>query len=143
MNYKLLILITISSLICVNINAAGIQKWEDKNGKTYYGVQPPEGLKSTDVKGNVSAVSSSPAAVNKAILYSTSWCGFCKKARRFLQTNKIDFVEYDIEKDSLASAKFKQSGGQGVPFLVLGEQTIRGFTDQGYQRFFGINSSTN
>jgi hypothetical protein len=33
------------------------------------------------------------------ILYQTSWCPYCTKAREFLKSTGVSLVEYDIEKD--------------------------------------------
>jgi hypothetical protein len=33
------------------------------------------------------------------VLYSTAWCGYCRKAREFFAANGIRYVEYDIEKN--------------------------------------------
>ena len=66
----------------------------------------------------------------------TEWCGYCKKARAYMRRNGFAFVEYDIEKDRFARAKYRQYGGKGVPLLVMGNKTLRGFTATRYDRFF-------
>lgn len=33
------------------------------------------------------------------ILYETSWCPYCKKARELLKEMGVSLIEYDIEKD--------------------------------------------
>jgi len=65
-------------------------------------------------------------------MYSTSWCGYCKKARRWLTANGIPFVEKDVEKDAAAGAEFRAlTGGRGgVPVITVGETVIRGFAER-------------
>ena len=33
----------------------------------------------------------------QVVMYSTSWCGYCKKARRYFKQQKIPFEEYDVD----------------------------------------------
>lgn len=63
-------------------------------------------------------------------MYSTSWCGYCKRARNWLQANGIPFTEKDVEKDPKGSAEFRKiTGGRGgVPVITVGDEVIRGFS---------------
>lgn len=118
-------------------HAAGIQKWVDKDGRSHYGERPPSELKSDEIKGSISVVDpvpSSPAVV----LYSTSRCGYCKKAKAFMDANKIRYREYDIEKTASARQRHKQMGGRGVPLLVMNGKTVQGFSERRYTKFFGL-----
>jgi len=66
-------------------------------------------------------------------LYSTSWCGYCQKARLFFRKKGIKFVEYDIEKDQNAAYRKKQlDSGRGVPFAVINGQKISGYSEARY-----------
>ena len=33
------------------------------------------------------------------IMYMTSWCGYSRKAREYLQSLNVNLIEYDIEKE--------------------------------------------
>ena len=61
------------------------------------------------------------------VLYATSWCGYCQKAREFLARNRIQYVEYDIEKSSEGKRQFAQLRGTGVPLILVGTEQIRGW----------------
>lgn len=63
------------------------------------------------------------------VLYSTAWCGYCKKARRWFTSNGIPFVEKDIEKDRTAHAEYRRigRGHSGVPLISVNGAVIRGF----------------
>ena len=71
-------------------------------------------------------VSAPQDAAGKVVIYSTQWCGFCKKAISHMQQNDIPFVERDVEQDSTYRAELAQLGGKGVPFLVFGQKTMQG-----------------
>jgi glutaredoxin len=61
------------------------------------------------------------------VLYSTSWCGYCAKTRRFFEKNKINYVEYDIEKSVAAKREYDNLDGGGVPLVLVDRQLVRGY----------------
>lgn len=64
------------------------------------------------------------------VLYATSWCGYCAKAREFLAQNNIPYYEYDIEKSPEGREQHKRLGGSGVPVLWVNGETIKGYQPQ-------------
>ncbi|HEV7933030.1 MAG TPA: mycoredoxin [Actinomadura sp.] len=59
--------------------------------------------------------------VNQLTMYTTSWCGFCRRLKTQLAREGIEMVEVDIERDPEA-AEFVMSvngGNQTVPTVVL------------------------
>jgi mycoredoxin len=64
----------------------------------------------------------------KVILYATSWCGYCKKARQFLDQKKIPYFEYDIEKSEEGKRQYRALGGSGVPVLLVNGSVIKGYS---------------
>lgn len=63
----------------------------------------------------------------EVILYATSWCGYCAKARKFLNKHDIAFYEYDIEKSTEGRAQYDSLGGRGVPMLLVNGTVIKGY----------------
>jgi mycoredoxin len=54
-------------------------------------------------------------------MYTTTWCGFCKRLKRQLAAEGIEMAEVDIEQDP-AAAEFVMSvngGFQTVPTVVF------------------------
>jgi len=45
-------------------------------------------------------------------IYTTSWCPDCRKAKQFLEENKLAFEEIDIEAD-LRASKFVKAANNG------------------------------
>lgn len=70
------------------------------------------------------------------ILYATSWCGYCRKARALLKDLDIEFVEKDIERDRVAAREMAQKAGgrSGVPVLDIGGHIVRGYSDRQIRR---------
>ena len=121
---------------------AQVYKWTDKDGKVVYGDRPPPEAQSSNVKipstsfgGPPVFRSYSAAGANKAaapaelVLYSADWCSVCRNAKAFFGANGIAYREVNIDKDAAGAAEFKRSyGGGGIPLVVAGDKTMRGFS---------------
>ena len=63
-------------------------------------------------------------------LYSTSWCGPCKNAKRLLDERGLSYDEIDIDeigwsRDDL----YDLTGGRTVPQIVINEKPVGGYDD--------------
>jgi glutaredoxin len=74
------------------------------------------------------------------VLYATSWCGYCKKARAFLKENNIAYVEYDIEKDTAGKVQYDALNGNGVPLMVVKGHVINGYNPAAIKRYLNTDS---
>ena len=61
------------------------------------------------------------------ILYSTSWCGYCKRTREILVDKGVEFYEYDIERSAEGHRQYKELGGKGVPLLLINGEVVKGY----------------
>ncbi len=80
--------------------------------------------------GDVSAGKS--AGQREVVLFATSWCGYCAATREFFAANRINYVEYDVERDAEGARKYEQLGfkGKGVPVILIDGDIIHGFNEQ-------------
>jgi glutaredoxin len=63
------------------------------------------------------------------ILYQTSWCPYCTRAREFLMNAGVSLVTYDIEKDAGKEKEMTaKSGSRGVPVVDIEGIIIRGYS---------------
>lgn len=63
-------------------------------------------------------------------LFSTSWCGWCRKSRELMRSLGIAFVERDVERDAQAAAdKARLAPGSGVPVMVRNGEIQAGFNE--------------
>lgn len=69
-------------------------------------------------------------------MYSTKWCGVCKKAKAYFQANQIPFREYDIEESQRARKQFEKYNGKGVPLILVGKQKMSGFSTASFERIY-------
>jgi len=58
-------------------------------------------------------------------MYSTTWCGYCRRLKSMMDREGIDFVEVDIELDPAAAEVVMQvnGGNQTVPTVVFPDGT--------------------
>lgn len=69
-------------------------------------------------------------AEQKVIIYSTSWCGFCRSEKQYLDSKNIPYIEKNVEKDEAAQKELleKINGNfQGVPVTDIDGDIILGF----------------
>jgi len=77
------------------------------------------------------------APVAGVVLFSASWCGYCKLARSYLSDRRIAYREVDIDTKDGISDFARAGGGKGIPLLVAGRNRVQGFSPAAYDDFFG------
>ena len=129
---------------------AEIYKWVDESGRVHYSDKPAKGAKTETLNINInsyesvtvndfSTTSSSNSVagkLQKVIMYSTQWCGYCKKAKKYFTQKGIPFVEYDIEKNAKAKREYDALGGRGVPVILVGKKRMNGFSIASFDRIY-------
>ena len=131
-----------------SMGSAEIYKWKGEDGKIVFSDTPPPpgvgaetrefkeestekpktkasvpGLKSENIQGR------RPYRDIHVIMYMTSWCPYCSKARNDLRSLDVNLIEYDIEKDRSKREEMlsKSSGSRGVPVIDIEGIIIRGY----------------
>jgi glutaredoxin len=154
------VLLTIAiCLITLQITAnpigAVVYKWKDKNGVVHFSNKPPASVQEMEILPNTTNTAPAPQEVevrdvtqrsgskladNEVEIFTTSGCGYCKKAVAFLKANHIPFILHDIEKDPGAKKRMRALGGRGdVPFAIINDQEINGFSEDTYKRVLGLS----
>lgn len=112
---------------------AGLYKWTDAAGRTNFSDRPPADEKAEEVKirsfvgpATVIAVDA-PIAVTEVKLYTTTWCGVCKRARAHLARLGVRYTEYDVETTAIGRTEYKRLNGRGVPVILVGDRRMDGF----------------
>ncbi|MEN6420500.1 MAG: glutaredoxin family protein [Smithella sp.] len=156
---KYFLTITLILFLFHGFSFADYYQWEDEQGTIYVTDYPPpvtSGKKSKVQKYEVESESNTVStktiektssesasssnkdakyAENEVILYGTSWCPYCKKARDFFNDRNIPFTDYDIEKDKEAAERKNQlDTGSGVPFVIINGRKISGYSPADYER---------
>ncbi len=73
-----------------------------------------------------------PAAVasgnHEVVVYTTSWCGWCKKTLAWLDKKDVAYENRDVEtNDAWAEEMHDLTGSGGVPVIVIDGEVIKGF----------------
>lgn len=66
----------------------------------------------------------------KVIIYSTTWCAFCKTEKQYLSKLGVAYIEKDVEEDKEAYEELMRKNGgayQGVPVTDIAGTMILGF----------------
>lgn len=125
-----------------------IYKWKDKDGNVVFSDTPPppgvnaeikEFKEDTAKRSNTKEIPKRTGGENfkekrpygdiRVILYMTSWCPYCGKARNFLRSMDVQLIEYDIERDRNKREEMlsKSGGSTGVPLIDVEGTIIKGY----------------
>lgn len=73
------------------------------------------------------------------IVYSTSTCPFCVRAKQYLKDNNIQFIEHDVGANpDKADEMIKRSGQMGVPVIDIDGKIIIGFDKEKIAAALGL-----
>ena len=64
-------------------------------------------------------------SAENVVLYGAEWCGDCRRSKRFLDENQVEYTYIDVEADTSASAKVVEinGGAQSIPVIVFKDGT--------------------
>jgi glutaredoxin 3 len=66
--------------------------------------------------------------MSKVLLFSTSKCSWCRRAKRYFREKRVPFKEINVERDPDAARYIARKTGQtGVPVIKIGSKWIVGF----------------
>jgi glutaredoxin 3 len=64
------------------------------------------------------------------VMYTTSWCPYCERARKLFARKNVTFSEIDIESDAEKRAEMRnRSGRTSVPQIFIGDHHVGGSDD--------------
>ncbi|GAB4129363.1 MAG: mycoredoxin [Roseiflexaceae bacterium] len=63
---------------------------------------------------------------SRIVMYGTSWCGDCRRARRVFDQHQTAYDYIDIEKDASAADYVQQvnGGNQSVPTIIFPDGSV-------------------
>jgi len=62
---------------------------------------------------------------NKVTMYGAEWCGDCRRSKKFLDSNNVEYTYIDVEADKTAADKVVEINGgmQSIPVIVFSDGT--------------------
>lgn len=143
------LLLVIMTLLLPVQGMSTLYSWTDENGVVIIkDTPPPAGVKaqvfnsqgsSATYKGKNGAGAEKSKEYPKVEIYMTEWCPTCKKAIKYLDAKGIDYIKYDIDKDSAAHTRFSEDYRQrAIPYTIIGDVKILGFSKERFDSALGI-----
>lgn len=117
----------------VSVAFAQVHKWTDKNGQVHYGQRPQQN--SEAVKLEVNSYQGGHES-STLVMYSTSRCGYCKKARTYFKKKGIAYTERNIETSRRAKLEYDKLGAFSVPVFLYKGQQMTGFSTNRFSQFY-------
>jgi len=154
--FRIFLSVLLLVFVLTGYASADFYKWEDEEGNIHITDYPPPKKTAKKVKVHATDSNAAPArpspavepappkpssdpspvaearAAHEVILYTTSWCPYCRQAKAFFESRGIPYTDYDIEKDPEAAARKKQMTGGGVPFAIVNGEYISGYAPGAY-----------
>jgi len=123
---------------------AEIYKWVDERGKSHFTDTPPVGSKTEEIELKINTYTSVEirplvqrlGSKNRVVMYSTTWCGMCKKAKKYFKKNNIPYKVYDIDNSKVGKMDFKLLGGTSVPIIIVGRKRMNGFNVARFRKLY-------
>jgi glutaredoxin 3 len=73
--------------------------------------------------------------MSKVLLFSTSTCSWCRRAKRYFKEQGVPFKEINVERDQDAARDIVRKTGQtSVPVIKIGSKWIVGFDKERIDR---------
>jgi mycoredoxin len=59
------------------------------------------------------------------LMYGAEWCGDCRRSKRFLDSNNVEYTYVDVEADKSAAEIVVEinGGAQSIPVIVFSDGT--------------------
>ncbi len=86
------------------------------------------GLMTLPIATNANATEATKPAA-QVIMYSTTHCPYCAKARDWFSSRNISWDERNIESSAEAKQEWQQLGGKGTPLILIKGNPIHGFAE--------------
>ena len=149
-DWRIFLIGTVFLTIFVSPVSSEIYKWKDKDGNVFYSDSPPPGVDAQKKKFredkferqeiNEGAQKSGGNTSNKSknkrqyrdinvVMYMTTWCPYCRKAREYINSLGVRLTEYDVDKDKSKNSEMlsKSGGAKGVPLIDIEGMIIKGY----------------
>jgi len=79
------------------------------------------------------------ASKPKVIIYSTSTCPWCERAKEFFAEHKVQYAEKDVADDEAAANEMIQKSGQmNVPVIDIDGKIIVGYDEPAFRKLLKI-----
>lgn len=139
-------LVLMLGLVSVSALAQGVYRIVGPDGRVSYSDQPPPAANARAVPAGSPAAASAAnvplpfelrqvAGRYPVVLYTSAECAPCNSGRNLLNARGIPYSEKTITTNEDAEALKRLSGQASLPFLTIGSQQIKGYSDNEWTQF--------
>jgi glutaredoxin len=135
-------------LAALSLHAQQVYRIVGPDGKVTFSDQPPQSAAAGRTTSGVPGAAPSSAGAAglpyelrqvaqryPVTLYTGSNCSPCVSARNFLTARGVPFSERTVTTPEDAEALLRLSGDSSLPFMTLGTQRLKGFSDAEWNQF--------
>ncbi len=119
------------------------ERWRERAGRIEMSGPPPttpgeaRSIRETRASRVIAATRAKQPQIT---MYSTQTCGVCKKARAYMDSKDISYVDKDVDTDPEAGQEFRAKGGRGVPLIEIDGEVMRGFDQDRFDEILAAKS---
>ena len=78
--------------------------------------------------------------MSKIVLFSTSTCSWCRRAKRYFRERRVPFKEINVERDPVAARDIVRKIGQTrVPMIKIVNRWLVGFDNERIEKELGLD----
>jgi glutaredoxin len=132
-------------LVSLSGLAQGVYRIVGPDGRVSFSDQPQPSANARPVTGNASSASASGAQLPFELrqissrypvtLYTSAECAPCNSGRNLLNARGIPYAEKTLSTAEDAEALKRLTGQASLPFLTIGSQQIKGYSDGEWTQF--------
>lgn len=125
----------------VSYSYAGVYKWTDEHGRVHFGDSPPQNEVSKEITVSVNTYTSvsfdasSFDTHGQLVFYTKNDCGYCKKARKYMDSVGIIYDERNLDHSRAARLQHKRLGADGVPVFLKDKRRMNGYNEKNFANF--------
>lgn len=133
-------------LVSVSALAQGVYRIVGPDGRVSYSDQPPPAANARPVASGAPGAAGGASAQlpfelrqvasrYPVVLYTSAECAPCNSGRNLLNARGIPYSEKTITTNADAEALKRLSGQSSLPFVTIGSQQIKGYSDSEWTQF--------
>jgi len=134
-------MLTAFLLLLAGLSHSEIFKWTDQNGQVHFGDNPPDRDTSEEITVTVNTYTSVSYDMSvfdtrgDLLVYTKDNCGYCNKAKTYLDNNGVAYKELNLDHSRQARMQHKRMKARGVPVFLKGSQRMNGYSQSKLEKF--------
>jgi glutaredoxin len=98
------------------------------------GAPMPRDARAPNASGMAAAAPAARPTAKKVVIYTTSRCVYCTKAKQYMAKKGVRYREVNIDSSITGKEEYRKLGGNGVPLIMVGDQKLEGFSETSLDR---------